>query len=624
MKNTSITCFENFAKVSNPNHVTLEKVLDRFKTDSNNIEKNQGKETFKEFKRQLPIACFGGTFNHRSKNGLLKASSLMILDFDDIVDLKEKKVSLSSLKYVLAVFVSPSGNGLKAIVKIPLVKTDKEYKEYYSAIAKKFPNLDESGKDISRACFFSYDKDIYINYDCETFTEKVTETKAIPKLSNVQIKNDYTLASRVLNIIRNAVDGERHIKILNASRLMGGYVAAKKISQTEAIRLLEQECYNIAPDTPKENLTTITKGIEHGMLSPLDDFIELEQEETEFKLGKIYYTLKDKEEEIEELWDKGRVKGYELSFQNTKGKVSVKLGCTTFIYGAPASGKSQIWFEFLVDLSVNHGLKHAIYSPETGNAHEVFIEIMTIYAQKDFFEGENRMNVHDKDAAKKFVDEHFIILDPNDGVFTIEDFWSYIDIIERVYSTKIHTTTADPFNEFAHDFSKDNGRQDSYLERILGANRRNARTTNRHNCLITHVQDQQLREVDGLMFYPPATARQIAGGQAWFRKGEQMFSVWRPREGLKDEDGYPYEKNESILMVQKSKPKGIGATGDISFFYSVSKHSYSERVGDAYFYAKRQVKKETPQPTQAELMYNFENEDIWEQVKKVPDSDVPF
>ena len=103
-----------------------------------------------------------------------------------------------------------------------------------------------------------------------------------------------------------------------------------------------------------------------------------------------------------------------------------------------------------------------------------------------------------------------------------------------------------------------------------------------------------------------------------------MFSVWRPREGLKDENGYPYEKNESILMIQKSKPKGIGATGDISFFYSVSKHAYSERVGDSYFYAKRQIKKEQPQPTQEELMYNFENEDIWEQVKKVKESDVPF
>jgi len=618
MKNTVVTCFENFAKVSDPKRSTIETILDRFKEDTNGIQEMRQKENFKELKKSLPIACFGGVFNHRSKEGLIKASQLMVLDFDDVKGIVEKKKGISKCKFVLSVFVSPSGKGLKALIKIPLVKNDKEYKEYYSGARTMFDGLDDSGKDISRACFFAYDPYIYINYDCETFTKKIEETSSIPKMTKETKYNDYSLASRVLNIIRNAVHGERHVKILNASRLMGGYVAAGKISQHEAIRLLEQECYSIAPETPRENLKTITDGLENGLLSPLDDFEELEREENEMRLGKIYFTLKDKEEEIEEMWEKGRVKGYEVSFNNCKNKVSFKLGCTTFIYGAPASGKSQIWFEFLVDLSVNHGLKHAIYSPETGNAHEVFIEIMTIYAQKNFFIGDNRMTEKEKEEAKEFVDRNFIILDPMDGVFTIEDFWNYIDIIERVYEVKIQTTTADPFNEFAHDFSKDNGRQDTYLERILGENRRNARSTNRHNCLITHVMDQPLKEQDGISFYPPATARQIAGGQAWFRKGEQMFSVWRPREGLKDPHGIPYEKNQSVLIVQKSKPKGIGETGEIDFFYSLNKHSYSERMGDSFIYAKR-TKQELEPPIQKNL-YQFDEDPF----KSFETEDAPF
>jgi hypothetical protein len=612
MKETKITCFENFSKVSDPKHQNLESILNRFKEDKNDIEGMRKKTNFKELKRSLPIACFGGVFNHRSKEGLIKSSQLLTLDFDDVTNLEEKRKEITDKPYTLACFISPSGNGLKALIKIPQCKTDKEYKEYYNGIRTIFDKIDESGKDISRACFFAYDPNIYINYNCETFTKKLEDKTNIPKLNKGQIKNDYHLASRILNIIRNAVPGERHNKILNASRLMGGYVASEKISQHEAMRLLEQECYHIAPDTPIENLQTITDGLENGLLAPLNDFIELEKEESEMRLGKIYFTLKDKEQEIEELWTNGRSKGYELSFNNCKDKISFKLGCTSFVYGAPASGKSQLWFEFLVDLSVNHGLKHAIYSPETGNAHEVFIEIMTIYAQKDFFDGSNRMNNEEKENAKKFVDEHFIILDPMDGVFTIEDFWSYIDIVERVYEVKIHTTTADPFNEFAHDFSKDNGRQDTYLERILGANRRNARTNNRHNCLITHVQDQALKESDGISFYPPATARQIAGGQAWFRKGEQMFSVWRPKKGLINPlTGDPYLENESMLMIQKSKPKGIGQVCDISFFYSVSKHSYSEDIGGGTFvYAKRN--KEQVEPQEKESMYKFDYPTDWD------------
>jgi len=341
MKDTVITCFENFTKVSDPKKSTLETILNRFKEDTNGIQEMRKGDNFKEDKKTLPIACFGGVFNHRYKEGLIRASQLMILDFDDVEGMVEKKKELSKSEYVLSAFVSPSGKGLKAIIKIPLVKNDKEYKEYYNGARTLFDGLDDSGKDISRACFFAYDPHIYINYDCKTFEKKIEETSSIPKMTKQATYNDYGLASRVLNIIRNAVIGERHIKILNASRLMGGYVASGKITQHEAIRLLEQECFSIAPETPRENLKTITDGLEHGLQSPLEDFEELEREENEMRLGKIYFTLKDKEEEIEEMWQNGRVKGYELSFKNCKDKVSVKLGCTTFIYGAPASGKSQ-------------------------------------------------------------------------------------------------------------------------------------------------------------------------------------------------------------------------------------------------------------------------------------------
>ena len=50
---------------------------------------------------------------------------------------------------------------------------------------------------------------------------------------------------------------------------------------------------------------------------------------------------------------------------------------------------------------------------------------------------------------------------------------------ERLFpeNKRIHTTLIDPFNELSHDFSKDEGRQDLYIERILGDVRKNARKT---------------------------------------------------------------------------------------------------------------------------------------------------
>jgi hypothetical protein len=580
-----VSIFQSIKNVKEPKSHSVISVLESFKKDSRNIESIRQSENFNEAKRALPLATFGGVFSYRSNNGLIESSGLMTIDIDK-VDTEATKHKFINEPWLFSMFTSPSGKGVKLLVRIPQVKNDKEYKEYYSAFEAKYNEVDSSGKDISRACFFSYDPEIYINKDAKEWTIKKTPEVTFSKLTR-EVQNDYGVANRVLNIIRYAIAGEKHNKVLNASILMGGYVEAGKISYEEAIRLLEQEAHAIAPEYFHVNKKAIVSGLENGMGRPLKDLKEftnelnkeLEAEELEYKHGKIYYTLSDKQEEIDDLYENGVVRGYELSFETAKDLFSIKLGCTTYIYAAPYAGKSQIWFEFLVDLSVNYGLRHAVFSPETGKARDIFIELMTIYVRKDFYKDyNNQMTKAEKEKAEKFIDSHFIVIDPDDSVFTIEEFYDYVDIVERVYNCKIHTTVADPFNEFSHDFSKDNGRQDMYIERILGYIRRNARTNDRHNCLITHVSDQKVRidEDTKIPYYPPATYREIAGGQAWSRKGEQMICIWRPPMGMKDEHGIPFEENQTEVRIQKSKPKGVGKLGKFNLFYDVKGHSFYE------------------------------------------------
>ena len=77
--------------------------------------------------------------------------------------LKEK---LSKDTYIFSIWISPSGNGLKALVKIPVVVDNDDYNKRYKAIYKHFlwvndefgdNVIDTSGQDISRLCFESYD-----------------------------------------------------------------------------------------------------------------------------------------------------------------------------------------------------------------------------------------------------------------------------------------------------------------------------------------------------------------------------------------------------------------------------------------------------------------------------------
>ena len=74
-----------------------------------------------------------------------------------------EKERLSKNKYVYCVFISPSGKGLKAIVKIPAQVEN--HRSYFNSLKTYFksPNFDATCKNVSRVCYESYDPLIYIN-----------------------------------------------------------------------------------------------------------------------------------------------------------------------------------------------------------------------------------------------------------------------------------------------------------------------------------------------------------------------------------------------------------------------------------------------------------------------------
>jgi len=259
---------------------------------------------------------------------------------------------------------------------------------------------------------------------------------------------------------------------------------------------------------------------------------------------------------------------------------TIKEGCTTYIGSAPASGKTELWFEFLINLSCLHGWRHAIFSPETGSAAEIYAELCYKYIGKPYVQGQNSMTNGEQVSAEMFINEHFIVIDPIDEDLTITKFYQLVDEIERKEGIKIHTTTIDPWNELTEEFiPADLGREDKYLSRILGLVRKNARKTGRHNCVINHVRDQPMvsaKTIAGtdISYFPMPSARDFAGGQVWFRKGLSVLIPWRPPYGLGDADGVGAEKNEVHLKVAKSKPKGVSKNGVYKMFLDVERYQY--------------------------------------------------
>ena len=110
------------------------------------------------------------------------------LDFDNVTDLPKLVSEVNKDKHTLSSFISPSGDGLKVLVKIPLVDNNLDYQDYYIKLQEHYSfyfELDESTKDLARATYVSSDPYLFHNEDSEIFTEKYN--RVIEKTPHVAI-----------------------------------------------------------------------------------------------------------------------------------------------------------------------------------------------------------------------------------------------------------------------------------------------------------------------------------------------------------------------------------------------------------------------------------------------------
>ena len=169
----NVTIFKSIKDTDTPFFRDIRQILLRIKDGSETtkdlvkrIRLEKRKPERQELKKELPAICFSGTFNKRTDASLIQHSGFICLDFDGYEKQKEMlhdKENLTKNKYVFSVFISPSGNGLKVIVKIP---ADAEnHTNYFNSLEKYFnsPYFDKTSKNLSRVCYESYDPLLHIN-----------------------------------------------------------------------------------------------------------------------------------------------------------------------------------------------------------------------------------------------------------------------------------------------------------------------------------------------------------------------------------------------------------------------------------------------------------------------------
>lgn len=117
-------------------------------------------------KTLFDYVTFSGRFEQRGEKYLINHSGYICFDFDHLDKIEYYRDALSKDQQTELLFTSPSGEGLKWVVQVDIELGS--HKDYFQAIKFYVKNeyrleVDDSAKDISRACFLCHDPFCYIN-----------------------------------------------------------------------------------------------------------------------------------------------------------------------------------------------------------------------------------------------------------------------------------------------------------------------------------------------------------------------------------------------------------------------------------------------------------------------------
>ena len=207
--------------------VSIETVRERILTGANGLDEKTRylnvlaqtePETYKKEKEKLQAFTPSGTFPpyKRKAKHLLAHSAHIILDIDGLPpeQIPDLLAELAQMPHVVLAFVSPSGTGIKVLVRVdPIPHNDREHKGAYQACLEFFEDLaseysfeiDTSGKDCSRMCFLAHDPLAIFHID----------TPAIDWNKESWIQEQIEQQKRFEAAAKKAYTGEADVEALN-------------------------------------------------------------------------------------------------------------------------------------------------------------------------------------------------------------------------------------------------------------------------------------------------------------------------------------------------------------------------------------------------------------------------
>lgn len=335
MKEVVISVFKELLETRDvPYNITLERVFDRIKSGKSKaiidqIREAPDKAIADSIKKSLPCILFAGTFKERSGDGLIKHSGLMVVDFDKYPDNDTMLNQLAVLRensHFVSLFISPSGNGIKGVIRIP--ECDKlTHKKYFAEFQNtfNFDYFDKSNSNVDRVCFESYDPDIYINYNATIFNPILIDNgyEIKDRVALIPISDENVIIEKIMkfNWKRDFVDGERNAFIFDLAGMFCEYGISQQTAQWYILNHIVYGNF-----TESETINTIKSAYKKRTFDCkyFEDYQKIDKIKLDLKKGKK--EVIDKYGITESVYDEIReaIEAEDFWHINDKKKISIK------------------------------------------------------------------------------------------------------------------------------------------------------------------------------------------------------------------------------------------------------------------------------------------------------------
>lgn len=627
------TIFKNIFDKT-PHYISIDVALDRIKSGKSKekcieIRQQLDKERANKLKCNLPSVCFSGKFTERKDDCLQDHSGFICLDFDniDVIDYKE---TLKSNSLIYACWVSPSGNGLKALVKI---SNPKKHREHFDALQELFPLIDKSGVNESRVCYESWDEYLYVNDNAETFskTKKTEQVKVQEK-----IESHSEVFDRILKWLSNTgnafIHGERNLfifKLASACCRFGinenecyslcklSFIRGEKSFTESELSRTVKSAYNSNPFGSAEFsndllIDKVTRSeIQTKEINP--DIYNVDIKPKDVIFGE------DVKQEALSIYDHGYDKVEGVGIADLDDHFKAKYGEITLLTGIGNYGKSTLLKWFLILRVVIFKEKFAFFSPEDNPAQEFYHDLVEIYLGCSCTPNAyQRPNKAEYERVYDLISKSIFYVYPKEIAPTPD----YIKerFLELIIKEKINGCVIDPFNQMSNDYGKSGGRTDKYLETFLSDCSRFAQLNQVYFFIVAHPK--LMVKPKGDLNYPEPDVFDIADGAMWNNKLDNILVYHRPDRGTN-----PKSPICTLSSKKIRRQKVVGMLGTITFEYSPSTRRYwfggIDVLGNYLNEAQRPVFSHEPN-TEISDMRKFKNKDFDNVINGDTDCEIPF